>query len=256
MDDQGGSGHEAAINDFKAMLKTCAYPAICGRDYILVAKLTEWLKSETRPLFGTTQVGRLLRAAYRDRNHVALPVSVGQIDHGHKCSLLVFSILLELGLGNLVHLWHWQGIVDTSLPIPLWSLKERIKKMDFLNFSLADVEQLAEKFNNMQWRFCPANFQLNDGEDYNKERIIPICRKDLINTKGGTAKLWQIVVQEEFVGKELREAVSSSRFKDPKGELGMVSQCTPPRGQLALITGVFIPLHINYWLVYSAINLP
>lgn len=80
----------------------------------------------------------------------------------------------------------------------------------------SNSDQRATDFDNIQWRFCPAQFDLDMGREFWKNRILPICSRQPINlTKGGTAKLWQIAVLEEFVGKELREVVKNSVY-DPK----------------------------------------
>jgi hypothetical protein len=91
--------------------------------------------------------------------------------------------------------------------------------MDIGNVDKIDI---ANRFDRAQWQFCPAKFEKGDDIDYiNENRIIPICKKKAINNKGGTAVLWHVAVQEEFLGKKLREAVPSSRFVD--SEFGPVS---------------------------------
>jgi hypothetical protein len=52
--------------------------------------------------------------------------------------------------------------------------------------------------------------------------VIPICRKEKINNKGGTAPLWQIEVPEEFVGPRLRDVIPSARFFDLNDNGGWV----------------------------------
>jgi hypothetical protein len=59
----------------------------------------------------------------------------------------------------------------------------------------------------------------------------------LINKKGGTASLWLIEVQEEFVGQSLRDAVSASRFHNPDVALGFVSPSS-----ISLASGSSLPL--------------
>jgi hypothetical protein len=247
---------QSAMHDFNTMLAACTYPAVCSREYILPSKLTDWLKSETSYGPGTTQVARLLRYAYYKKSSVGLPVREDRIHSGPKPSLLVFSILLKIGCGHLLHHWRQKDIVDQSLPIPLYSLQKLVERMDIPN---VDKDDITNNFDRAQWRFCPAKFELGDDIDYiNKDRIIPICRKKLINDKGGTAELFQIAVQEEFVGKRLREAVSSSRFDDRKSGLGVVSQCTPPQSQQALVAGSFTePILTVLWCtLHSAMSLP
>jgi hypothetical protein len=213
--------YSAAIRDFEAKLNDCTTRAICGRTYIRTAKFTKWLRSKIGPGSITTQATRLLHAAYHHRIQPGLPISSEQISAGEHGCLLVFSILLELHLGHLVHHFQRQDIVDKHLPIDLRSLQAKIWLMD--REDLPNAESLPERFEKAQWRYCPAIFDLGVGWDHPRNKIIPICKKEQINDKGGTARLWQIAVQKEFVGHRLREAVSNSMFHDTKNNLGEVS---------------------------------
>jgi hypothetical protein len=204
------------IRDFKAELDTCMMTGMCGRPYIRVAKLIKWLKSEASPGSRVSQVERLLYAAYHDR--IELPISIRQVCRSDNCSLLVFSILLELGYGGLFDRFQRQGIVDKHLPIDLRNLKYLLEPL-----RLPNATELAGQFDRKQWAYCAVKFDLYLGQDYPKNRIIPICSKEEINTKGGTARLWQIEVQEEFVGQQLREVVSTSSFDSPHDDFGPVS---------------------------------
>jgi hypothetical protein len=92
-----------------------------------------------------------------------------------------------------------------------------------MGLSDPEAEKLAIKFNEVQWQFCPAKFELEMGRDFEKDRVIPICKKEIINTKGGTATLWQLEVLEEFVGDKLRETARNSRYNNPNDRFGYVS---------------------------------
>ena len=197
--------HDASVRDFNAKLQSYTREAVCGRPYVLVAKLTQWLRSKVDSPAGTTQVTRLLFAAYRESHSPGLPITPETCSVKDSSCLLVFSILLVIGRGNLIDTFHRHDIVDTHLPIPQYTLRERLHKV-------CHVDQLAESFNEVQWRFCPAKFELHVGYTYPIHKIIPICRKCEINDKGRNAKLWQIEIQEEFIGPQLKEAVSNSKY--------------------------------------------
>lgn len=210
--------HDAAIRDFKAMLCQCEMRATCGRTYLRTTKLTEWLRGTAGPSSGITQANRLLAAAYRDRSQPGLPISAEQLSTGEDRCLLVFSILLELQFGQLIDRFQRLDLVDKHLPIDLWSLQAKLQGLD-----LPQPKSLANDFNDIQWRYCAARFDLGVGREHPKSKIIPICKKEEINEKGGTARLWQVAVQEEFVGPKIRKAVPNSRFYDPKDNFGWVS---------------------------------
>ena len=186
--------------------------AQCGRLYVLVWQLTNWLKSK-RPETETTQANILLWAAYyRNQPKILfLPPEAHQIQAEKNCCLIIFSILLKLDLGHLVdHFQRW-GQFDVHLPINRSLLQQKFK-----NISVSNAPKLAMRFDEMQWRFCPAILELGMSREFGGDRVMPICGKEEINTKGGTAKLWQIKVQEEFVGPKLRNAALSAKFSDEK----------------------------------------
>jgi hypothetical protein len=222
MAEQRTHGHDAAIGDFRAKLRDCTVHAACGRNYVRTAMLTNWLRDKAGPGSNTTRAARLLRAAYRDRIGPGLPISSEELSSGEACCLVVFSILLELRLGQLVDRFQRLGIVDMRLPVDLLSLQDKVSAMD-LPKTEGGWKGLAERFDDMQWRFCPARFDHRVGREHPKNMILPIFKKEEINDKGGTACLWQIAVQEEFVGQKIRDAVRNSRFYDRRDNFGWVS---------------------------------
>lgn len=206
MADQRSLDHDASLRDFELKLQECTMQAVCGRPYVLVAKLTEWLMAKVGSGSNITQAGRLLLAAYRNRRQPGRPISVEQFSGEDRC-LLVFCILLRLGSGELVDTFQRHDIVDRRLPISLLNLRR-----DLETAGLPNAKQLVTDFDKIQWRFCPVRFDLHLSRRFHRNKIIPICKKEEINSKGGTAGLWQIAVQEEFVVGKLKDAVSSSRF--------------------------------------------
>jgi hypothetical protein len=155
----------------------------------------------------TTQASLLLNAAYQHQNRPARPIDTEELFDDRAGCILTFSILLELGRGDLVHwFWRWER-GDKQLPIDLVSLRAIFRDMQTPNWV-----QYAEAFNDVQWKYCAPKLDLNNGRQYPEQRIMPFRRKKQINKKGGTAQLWQIEVLEEFVEPKLREAVTKSRY--------------------------------------------
>ncbi|KAF2006619.1 hypothetical protein P154DRAFT_615336 [Amniculicola lignicola CBS 123094] len=151
-----------------------------------------------------TQTHLLAHAAYDGFSDFP-PIHSSKIsDAGSDCCLVVFSILLDLGIGHLVHHLAKKDIVDNRLPVNLSYLKKKLKPLE-------DGEKIAELFNKRQWKFLPAQFRYNMDKEFFEERIIPICRKDSL-ASGGTAHVWQIVVQKEFVGPKLRNHLAQDEF--------------------------------------------
>lgn len=203
--------HDQAIKEFKTKVQECTVKGACGRDYVRVEALRNWMRSQVQdPSTGRniTQVDRLLRAVYRDRKSPGLPITAKEVDSRY---LLVFSILLELESGKHIDSFKTVEISDLRLPETLYNLQKKIEAISGLNSS-----KLAEAFDQLQWRYRPVRLEMDMSPTCSEHAIIPICRKEPIK-QGGTAKVWQILVQEEFVDHNLREAVWSdphARIKD------------------------------------------
>ena len=214
MKDQAQPDHKSAYSEFKAKLQECTTTAVCGRSFVLVDKLTEWMKSEVNS--GGFQLSRLLAAAYPEAYPLFPPISREQLTHPEDGCLLVFGILLEIGYGHLVEEFWRQEKSDRALPVDLLWLRNTLKEL-----KLPDHDKIADEFDKVQWKYCPVKFDMNMHRKYIQNRIMPFCRREAINDKGGTAKLWQVEIPEAFVGQSLRQAVPSSRFHNEK--LGHVS---------------------------------
>jgi hypothetical protein len=203
---------DGLMRQFKNMIKACEVKGACNRQFIRVEKLKQWLKDHLEGLLESAYHSRS-----QSRTRPGLPIDARSILEPEVCSLLVFSILLEHGQGNLIHRFYEQDLVDSKLPIDLNKLKTL-----YDSWGVPDADSCAEKFNKEQWRFCPAKLRYANSRGFFPSHIIPITRKEEINKKGGTATLWQIEVLEEFVAHDLRKEVSSSKFDNKKDGFGPV----------------------------------
>ena len=214
-----------ALTTFNKKLKKYTKRAECGRYYVLAERLKKWLISsadETQSN-GPKWVDLLLQATNRSKAR-SQPGAAVESHRVQEQGLKVFSILLYLDLSNLLHIFLEDDIVDDKLPIkdPA-SLKTTLR-----NASVSNSEEAATRFHEIQWQFCAPSFELDDGKNYDRDYILPISKKKVINGKGGTACLWQIEVLEDFVGKSLRQEVSRSNYDRKDLELGTVKvSCGP-----------------------------
>ena len=196
--------HEGILDEFKAQLKVYTATAVCGKPYVRVEKLKSWLQSpgpkvdESRP----SNVTHLLHATYRHRTTPNLPVQPEDLTLPNEGCLLIFSVLLTIGCGDMIDTFIHNDKFDSHLPL----LSEQVH-------SLFGPERKAPaaQFFKEQWRFCPARFDLHKTKEYPLTRVIPICRRNLIK-EGGTAQLWHIDVYEEFVTPALRDVAKGSKF--------------------------------------------
>lgn len=209
------SSNEALMADFRAQIKECEIHAYCKRPFLRVEKLRKWLKAH---------VGSLLEATYQQWHSPELPITAEELCEKHS-GLLLFSILLELGRGKYVHVFGPKEVTN-NLPIAVETLEHALRATPESDIPKADKESLCKDFNRIQWRYCPPKLRLRWGADYEANHVVPILRKEPINTKGGTAKVWQIEVLEDFIEQDLALIVSESKFDrkddDPSDNLGWV----------------------------------
>jgi hypothetical protein len=210
-------------------IKTPPPPISCGRTYVRVSKLSEWFQGKVQTQRGLTSRARCL-LDYAYRNHEHAPITTHKVFEGeHRCQI-VFSILLRIGCGDLIHHFRSHQIYDSSLPIYLYSLKETLSKMIRQHKLQFNLESLAVEFDREQWSWCPAKFERDEYYEFHRNRIIPILEKEEITSstengprqKGGTATLWQIAVLEEFVHPSLRDVLQSSKYDDEDDQMGPV----------------------------------
>ena len=118
-----------------------------------------------------------------------------------------------------MHSFQRRHIVDKRLPVTsLDRPQSDIRAMDLSN-SAADG--LATAFYEKQWLFCPILLFRNMSRFYFKEWIMPICRKQKINDKGGSGTgIYLIEVQEQAARNGFREgAVKYNNKVDHFGDV-------------------------------------
>jgi hypothetical protein len=190
-----------ASQRFRQRLNELTRTAACGRKYVLVHSLKDYVRKHKSSLIEEAYSTNFFPRGSLDR-----------IDQ----ALLVFSILLETGYERYIEIFLRRDILDSSLWGP--SLKEHIR--DFLEKNTIDsASDIADKFEKCRWKYCPLEFNLGISRDIKCDVVLPIVRRKLINDKGATADLWKIDVPEEFVDGKLRSAVPHSRSNHVDPEL-------------------------------------
>jgi hypothetical protein len=237
---------ELAFRDFEHMLErfTVKPTHKGGRKFVLAESLVNWLGSPWPEHPKNSQADRLHKAVYYNNNTLFDPISPEQVSSKQNGCLLVFSILLILRRGVLVDRFQKRGIVDSKIPMPLESLRTQVKAMEL---SDTDPNKLACSFFDKQYLFCPVIIFRNMDRYYDKELIMPICQKQKINDKAGSATgIYLIEVQEQFVEKDLK--MNAVRYEDRKDGFGYVSHHGTASSASHTLLIVTLPL--------SDINLP
>ncbi|KAF2864734.1 hypothetical protein BDV95DRAFT_290159 [Massariosphaeria phaeospora] len=145
------------------------------------------------------------------------PVDPNKILSGENCSVLVFSILVEQGCGELIDIFQEARIYDKFLDYPgSGNLVELRKKLTANGIS--DVEEVIQNFDARKWAYIPRRLTLHMEENFEGGNfIVPFCRYEAINDKGGTASVYRVAVQRRFItdGK-LKDALHKSLYIDPQ----------------------------------------
>jgi hypothetical protein len=201
--------------EFRNQLEQCTLTAICGRQFVLTARLNQWLRS-TCCASNKKQFERLLYADWERRQQRQPEVDVSSL-RLERDGLILFSILLDLQITKHLGAFCQRGIVDGKLPMDLQSLKQKLRE-----HGISEFDAVSQKFYEGQWKFFPAIFRLHDSSAFEKRRIVPIILKEFISEKGLTADLLQVEVLADFVEDDLKAKIPQSSYERNDG-LGKVS---------------------------------
>ncbi|KAK7948477.1 uncharacterized protein PG986_009363 [Apiospora aurea] len=192
----------------------------CTKTFYDTGEIVDWmlLKKEQSE---QTNAAALLSAA-QDSYHVmrnepgrSKASDLGK--DGRNC-YIVFAILLNLDCGFLIHHFQRFNITDGNLR------NETLPSLDALKHELQgavqDVDRLISNFDDMRFMFERVKMDLNMSAVYLDSHqgrwVSPFCKRQLINTKGGTAEVWQVAVQDRILTSELKDRLKRSEYDDPQ----------------------------------------
>lgn len=182
---------ETPLQIFNQGIQNHSIHSVSGRSFVLTRRLKSWLNSTVDSLRPQTVLESLYNTI------VSIEVSGHLITPPWKSdSVLIFCILLELGLAHLLEGFTTNGTSDKSLPIDerdLCALTQNLGHED---------DSLADRFFEIQWRYCAAVVDLDGIYEWQQGMVIPICFQNLI-AEGRTAKVYEIAVPEDFIGQRL-----------------------------------------------------
>jgi hypothetical protein len=189
-----------------------------------VNALREWMnqreKSEGNPA-ELTNADRLLRTIEdKAPNRRAFPVDAHLIFHGEDQCILVFSILMEQGRGELIDVFRKANIFDRNLgyvestSVFHQQLREKLQQIHVPD---AEIDLITKDFESKKWAYCAPSLELHMDKNFETgEIILPYCKCERVNEKGGTASVFQVSVQKEFIHQDLQMVLEKSIYKDSK----------------------------------------
>lgn len=186
--------------------------AVCDRTYILTNELKEWMKEKRG---AATNCAKLLHAEYFDHERsIHQPIQASDVCSDDECCCLVFSILIDIGRGKLLDIFHTAKIFDQHLPSADYYYDDLRERLSEANISQIDINKIIDDFDYNKRAYCLAELKPRSDSFHHGRWILPICRKRRINNKGGTAAIWQILVKSEVLPEELKEKVPHAAIDD------------------------------------------
>ncbi|KAI1209587.1 uncharacterized protein F4807DRAFT_97731 [Annulohypoxylon truncatum] len=190
------------------------FKAYCGREYYRTPEIVKWMlrRDTAEP---ATNVGLLLTEVYHQSASIHHPTSGRICDEGDRC-LIVFAILLELHYGCLIDVFQRYKIIDRRLPVR--EIYTNLLENDLRKRGIQNTKNFWQRFLEKMWMYYPCPLELGMRDtflDPGRGRwIMPFCKRQRINMKGGTAEVWEVAVQEWLVPRKLAMAAGRSEYRD------------------------------------------
>jgi hypothetical protein len=193
--------------------------AVCDRFYVLKNELKEWMNEKRG---SATNCAKLLQAEFQHHTRsYHQPLQASQVCSDTECCCLVFSILIDIGRGNLLDIFHSAKIFDDHLPSADYYYSDLGERLAEANLSQTEISKIIADFDYSKRAYCLAELKPRSDSFHHGKWILPICRKRRINDKGGTAAIWEILVKNEVLPVELKVKVPHAAIDDE--EFGRVS---------------------------------
>ena len=218
-----------------ACYRQCEPPEKCSckRRFVHTAEVEQWMRrhdsnDSEQANAAIPNAGRLLMEIHDqiiDHLSAPFPVDWKPILDGENRCVLVFSILLEQEYGHLIDLFQSARVYDKFLDSTGRDYEERLRKK-LHEKNIPDVDEVIRKFERAKWAYTSPQLTLHMEENFEGgDFVLPFCRRNVINEKGGTASVYQVAVQEQFiVDPDLKKALAKSLYRDRDfGRVGIIT---------------------------------
>ena len=192
----------------------------CQRHIVHIEAIKQWWLRKTSETSEQTKLLRLLDEM-PPANHRTFPLEPQKLFAGKYSGLAVFSLLLRHDRGELMDRFYDSGIHDNHLAI----VSDRTLQANLRQIMPRDeADAVLRDFNEHKWQFCPLELTLDMSQPLHDTKVIPpFCHKIKMGDKGGTASIYWVAVQKDFISDErLRVAIKDSLYEDPDyGEVSL-----------------------------------
>jgi hypothetical protein len=226
------SPEPSTLKEYESVLKRCTYkvacqnrcdlddtkPCSCLEHIVHVDDLMQWWHEKIPGGSGQTKLTRLA-AELPDPKHRPFPFYSAnnlEILNGDQSYLTVLSILLAINRANLIDIFYDSGMthhLDIVRDDNNGRLRENLRK----KIDPQEVDVILRDFHKERWAFCPLKLSLNMDHHLQGSKVIPpFCHKVPLSSKGATASIYWVAVQENLVSDEsLKRTINDSLYQDP-----------------------------------------
>ncbi|KAH8724817.1 hypothetical protein GQ44DRAFT_727596 [Phaeosphaeriaceae sp. PMI808] len=216
------------LNEYKDLLKNvwtrsvacqnqCDPPEACScqRRVVHVEAMKQWWLSRAPESSDQMKLLRLLDDMALP-SHRTFPLEFQTYFSGQHSCLKVFSLLLSQGQGDLIDRFYDSNMNDKYLAIMRKSTDESLRDNLRQIRTPDEVEEILENFHKERGAFCPLELTLHMNRNLqDTQSIPPFCHKVKMGNKGGTASIYWVAVQKDFILDEhLKDAISASLYTD------------------------------------------
>lgn len=178
----------------------------CLRHVIHIAELKRWWKGSLQQVLHEMGI----------KSPQIFPVEPSLFSGEDSC-LSVYSLLLKQDRGHLIERFYQCGMTDKRLEM-ISSVVDETRLRDDLTevVSRDEVDRITTDFQRERWAYCPLELRLNMDRHLQSTKIIPpFCQKIKLGEKGGTASIYWVTVQENYISDQgLKDAVEKSLYYD------------------------------------------
>ncbi|KAK2765346.1 hypothetical protein FQN54_008192 [Arachnomyces sp. PD_36] len=189
----------------------------CKNYFMRMDKIVEWME-QRQDGEDVTNLDGLLRELKDKIKSLNTYDPFSSSDHllkGDNRCVTVFAILLELGHGELIYTFKFMNVIDKLLELAPNSNLTELRR-DLIQRNIPNASKIIDEFQDAKWAYYSPSLKLSMERNIDSKSVLPFCRRERVNGKGGTASVFEVRVKEEFISDPgLAKALSKSRCIDP-----------------------------------------
>lgn len=197
---------DAALEEFRQKL-TSEWKRTNYKDQIfyLPKAIKAWMAAGDRQ-----NAALLLEAVYKDRGF-RRDITVAQLFKEQTRCIIVFAILVSLNYGHLISVFHQHNITDYRVDHDIDIQNSNLSRA--LRNERVDPIKVLTEFEDRKWSFTPVNLTYLMHPSLSGSKWILPFKEFILIGEGGTAKVYQVLVEGCLLPRDFRELVREASNK-------------------------------------------